>query len=248
MIEKNIEVLNLTKKFDIGFKKNEGALSKTISFLAGRGIKKELTVLKDVSFYAYPGEVIGLIGKNGSGKSTLLRIIAGIYEPDKGEIKTSGRVFYISGLSNGLKLRLTMQDNIYLMSAMMGLDNKEIKEKFSKIVEFSGLGDFLYTKVYQFSSGMVARLSFSVTIFCLEHSNPDILILDEVFGSGADAEFEEKASKKMAELIKRGSTVILASHNLKTIREHCSKVIFIDNGKIIDIGSSEEIINEYKNL
>jgi len=167
MEEKIIEVSNLSKKFNIGFKQNEGALSKLIFFLAGRGVKKELEVLKDISFYAYKGEIIGLIGKNGSGKSTLLRILTGIYNPDKGQVKTSGKVFYISGLSNGLKPRLTMHDNIYLMSSMMGLNNKEIKEIFSKIVEFSGLKDFLYTKVYQFSSGMVARLSFSVTIFKL---------------------------------------------------------------------------------
>ena len=111
---------------------------------------------------------------------------------------------------------------------------KQMKTKCSSILQ----------KVGNLSGGNQQKVVLSKWMF----SEPDILILDEVFGSGADAEFEEKASKKMAELIKRGSTVILASHNLKTIREHCSKVIFIDNGKIIDIGSSEEIINEYKNL
>jgi len=244
--EKNIQLTNISKSFNIGFKKNEGALAKLISFVSGRESKKELKVLKNVSFYTYPAQVIGIIGKNGSGKSTLLRIIAGVYKSDSGQLKTSGRVDYLSGFSNGLSHKLTMEENIYLMGAIMGLSQNDIKEKFKDIVDFSGLKDFVYTKVYQFSSGMVTRLAFAVTIHCLNHCKPDILLLDEVFGAGGDIDFEDKAIEKMVEFIGGGSTVILASHNLKIIEKYCDMVLFLDGGEIVKMGRPADIIDEYK--
>ncbi len=243
--EKNIQLINVSKSFNIGFRKNDGALAKLVSFISGRESRKELKVLKNISFSAYPGQVIGLIGKNGSGKSTLLRVIAGIYKLDSGQLKTSGKVDYLSGFSNGLSPKLTMEENIHHMGAMMGLSQKDIKKRFKEIVEFSGLEDFVYTKVYQFSSGMVTRLAFSVTIHCLNHSNPDILLLDEVFGAGGDIDFEAKAIEKMAEFIGSGATVVLASHNLKIIGQYCDEVLWIDNGKVVANGNPGEICEKY---
>jgi len=244
--EKNIELKNISKSFNIGFKKNEGALAKLVAFVSGRESKKRLEVLKDISFHTYPGQIIGVIGRNGSGKSTLLRIIAGIYKPDGGELKTLGLVNYLSSFSHGLSPKLTMEENIYLMGAMMGLNQNEIKSKFNEIVEFAGLKDFIYTKVYQFSSGMAVRLAFSATIHCLNHSKPDILLLDEVFGAGGDIDFEEKAIQKMAEFIKKGSTVILASHNLKIVENYCNTAFYLNNGGIAKIGPSRDVIDEYR--
>lgn len=244
--EKAVQVVGLSKKFNIGFKKNEGALSRLVSLISGKEIRKEIEVLKNIFFDVCSGEVVGVIGKNGSGKSTLLRIIAGIYEPNEGSVKTLGRVDYLSGFSNGLSMKLTMEENVYLMGSMMGLSQKDVRKKFKDIVEFSGLKDFVYTKVYQFSSGMVTRLAFSVAIHCLEHSSPDILLLDEVFGAGGDIDFEEKAQKKMAEFVRGGATVILASHNLKIVEENCGRVIQIDKGKIIEEGEPGRIISSYK--
>lgn len=245
--EKSIQVAGICKKFNIGFKKNDGALGRLVSFVSGKETRKELEVLKNISFTAKQGEVIGVIGKNGSGKSTLLRIIAGIYQPDTGQVETAGRVDYLSGFANGLSQKLTMEENIYIMGAMMGLSQNDIKEKLGEIIEFSGLKDFLYTKVYQFSSGMVTRLAFSVTIHCLNHSKPDILLLDEVFGAGGDIDFEEKAIQKMGEFLKGGSTVILASHNLKVVEEYCNRAFWLEKGGIIKEGLPSEVIQAYQN-
>jgi len=246
MPEKSIQIVDLKKKFNIGFKRNEGALARLVSSISGRETKRELEVINGISFDVYKGEVMGIIGKNGSGKSTLLRIIAGIYEPDGGKVMTRGRVEYLSGFGNGLSPRLTMEENIYLMGSVLGLDSKEVKKKFDEIVEFSGLSNFIYTKVYQFSSGMVTRLAFSATIHCLNHSKPDILLLDEVFGAGGDIDFEQKAIKKMAEFIKQGSAVVLASHNLNIIESYCDRAILLEDGEIAKDGDPKIIIEEYK--
>jgi ABC-type polysaccharide/polyol phosphate transport system ATPase subunit len=246
--EKGLQVCGISKSFNIGFKKNQGALARVVSFISGKEARKELEVLKEVSFDALPGQVIGLIGKNGSGKSTLLRIIAGIYEPDKGRVKTIGKVDYLSGLTNGLNQRLTMKENIYLMGSMMGLSRKDVRERFQNIVDFSGLKDFVDAKVYKFSSGMVTRLAFSVTIHCLNHSDPDVLLLDEVFGAGGDIDFEGKAIKKMADFIKGGATVVLASHNLEIIKDYSDVVLCLDKGTIINSGNPEKVVDYYKNF
>lgn len=246
--EKNIQVDNVSKRFNIGFKKNQGALARITSFISGKESRKNLEVLNNISFDTYPGQIIGIIGKNGSGKSTLLRIIAGIYEPNGGNVKTVGSVHYLSGFSNGLNPKLTMEENIYLMGMMMGLSKNDIKKRFAEIVDFAGLKDFIYAKVYKFSSGMFTRLAFSTTIHCLEHNDPDILLLDEVFGAGGDIDFEDKAIEKMAEFIKGGATVLLASHSLKIVDDYCDQVMLLDNGKILQFGSPHKVINNYKKL
>ena len=248
MNEKNIRITvdNVSKKFSIGFKEKKGLLARVLEFVSGvYSEKKELAVLQNVSFEVKEGEVAGLIGKNGSGKTTLLRIIAGIYQPDLGNVKTNGKVVYLSGLGQGLSPKLTMRENIFLMGSIMGLGQNDIKKRFNQIVEFSGLKDFTDTKVLQFSSGMVTRLNFSVTINCLEHHKPEILLLDEVFNAGGDLDFQSKGIEKMEELIKGGATVIMASHNLEIIKKYCNKAILLKNGQAIKIGPSEEVVGEY---
>jgi len=239
-----IKVENISKSFDLNFKKNEGALFRLVSLVRGTKVNK-INVLKDISFKAVAGEVIGVIGLNGSGKSTLLRIVAGVYTKDSGSVETTGKMIYLSGFGPALKPKLTMRENILLIGSVMGLSQKDIRNKVAEIVSFAGLNDFLNMKVYQFSSGMVARLNFSIGIHCLKHHNPDILLLDEVFGSGADKNFEEKAIKKMEELISRGATVILVSHDLDIIGRYCQKVILLEKGRIIKIGKPEEVILKY---
>jgi ABC-type polysaccharide/polyol phosphate transport system ATPase subunit len=135
--------------------------------------------------------------------------------------------------------KLTMWENIYLMGSVMGLSQKDIKEKFNEIVEFSGLREFVDMKVYQFSTGMLTRLNFATVIHCVKHQNPDILLLDEVLSSGGDAKFQEQATKKMEELIKGGAAVVLVSHNEDNILKNCGKVIWLDNGRIIESGSQD---------
>ena len=242
-----LEAKDITKSFYIDVLRDESALQGVIRFLKRKTEKKKLAVIKNISLNAYSNEVIGIIGKNGSGKSTLLRVLAEVYKADSGYIKTHGRVVYMSGFSQGLNPRLTMRENIYLMGSVLGLSQKAIRQKFNDIVEFSELGDFVDTPVYKFSSGMVVRLGFSVTIHCLNHNYPEIMLLDEVLEAGGDIGFIKKAIDKMEELIKRGATVIIASHDMENIMKYCNRVILIDSGKIIMDGKPEKVIEQYMN-
>jgi len=241
-----INIQNLVKSFPIEIKKHEGALAKILKIIRGKGRTERRIVLKDISFNVNEREVLGLIGKNGSGKSTLLRVIADIYTKDSGKVRTIGKVVYLNGFNNGLKDRLTMKENIFLMGSILGLSQKKIKARFNEIVEFSGLKENIYDKLYQFSDGMISRLAFSITVHCLKHNTPDIILLDEVFGSGADLEFQEKAINKMEELIKSGATVIISSHNLEIIEKYCNKVIWLDKGEVREIGLAKKIAKRYE--
>lgn len=244
---KKISVQNISKLFNIGFKKSDAALARILSSLLGQEPKKTITVLDSISFEVCAGENVGLIGNNGSGKSTLLRIIAGIYKPSQGKIINNGEVIYMNGFGLGLKQRLTMRENIFLIGSIMGLSRQEIKNRFKEIVTFSELEEFVDTKVYQFSDGMLSRLCFSTTMHCLEQKSPDIILLDEVFGAGGDLNFQNKAVIKMEEFIKSGAAIILVSHNLDIIKKYCDRVILLKDGKIIKEGAADDIVNEYVN-
>ena len=139
-----------------------------------------------------------------------------------------------------------MRENIYLMGSVMGLSQEEIRNRFDQIVEFSGLRDHVDIKIYQFSTGMISRLNFSIVMHCLEYKKPDILLLDEVLSAGGDIDFQEKATKKMEELIKGGAAVILVSHSLSTINDYCDNVIWLEKGNIKEIGKPKNIIKNYK--
>lgn len=245
---KRISINNLYKSFKIGYKKDDGALAKILTLVSGKEPKKTLLVINDLSLEFWSGINLGIIGKNGSGKSTLLKLIAGIYKPDSGKINIQGNLIYIDGYGAGLKKKLSMRDNIYLVALLIGLTKEEINKKFNDIVSFSELENFLDTKVYQFSSGMLNRLSFSITIHCLEHKKPDILLLDEVFGSGGDLFFQKKATKKMEEFINSGTDIILVSHDLNIIKKYCHRSILLQKGKKIEEGETEKIIEKYKML
>jgi len=239
-----IVVERISKKFDLHFRKQEGALARILSLLYW-GEEKELHVLRDISLRVFSGDSIGIIGKNGCGKSTLLRIIAGIYRADKGIVKTNGNIIYLTGFFNGLNDRLTMWENIYLVGAIYGLSQREIKKKFDEIVSFSGLNDFVDTKLYQFSSGMLIRLGFSIVIHCLHQKNPDILLIDEAFTTGGDIEFQQRALGKMEQIIKSGASVLLASHSLDVIQKYCDKVLWIDDGVIAKEGKAGDVVEAY---
>ncbi|MBC8494614.1 ABC transporter ATP-binding protein, partial [archaeon] len=159
-------VKNLSKKFSIGCKKKDSTLARVISILSNKESKKKFQVLKNISFNVKEGEMLGIIGNNGSGKSTLLRTIAGIYKADKGTVEINGRVISVINLNAGLNMRLTMKDNIFLCSSLYGLSKKQTQHIFNKIILFAELEKYIDTKLYQFSSGMLARLSFSIAIFC----------------------------------------------------------------------------------
>lgn len=237
--EKRIIAESVSKKFRIGFKKNQGALARFISFFSGKEPKKIIQVLDNVSFSVDREEILGIIGANGSGKSTLLRIVAGIYEGE-GKIKVNGKIISLIGLTSGLKYNLIMKDNIYLGCAFFGLGRKETKEKIDPIIEFAGLKGFGNTKLWQFSEGMLQRFAFSIAIHC----NPEILLLDEVFSVG-DEEFKIKSVKRIKELVSSGASVLFVSHDLYSVENYCNRTIWLDKGKIIKQGKSKEVCNAY---
>lgn len=225
--KKRIIVNNVSKKFMIGGRKKMGVLSRLLSLVSGKEPRKLIYALKDLSFDVDSSEIVGIIGDNGSGKSTLLRLIAGIYQPDGGSIEVNGKIISLINLVVGLKERLTMKENIFICCSLFGLSQKEARARLEKIMDFSGLHEFIDTKVYQFSEGMKQRLSFSVAVHC----NPDILLLDEVFEVG-DEDFRRKSVDKIKELVKNGASVVLVSHDLDLIKKHCNRVLRVNNGKI----------------
>ncbi|MBW2998608.1 ABC transporter ATP-binding protein [Candidatus Woesearchaeota archaeon] len=242
-----IKVENVSKHFKIDDLKNDTILSMITRFLFNKKKAKRRKVLKNISFEVKEGEVLGIIGRNGCGKSTLLKIIADIYKPSCGKIITNGDLKYVSGFGTGIEGKLTMRENIFLIASLMNLSQKDIKKRFNEIVEFSGLKDFLDTKIYQFSSGMKTRLAFAINIFCIKHKKPEIILLDESLGGGGDLEYSTRALDKMNELIEGGATTIIVSHNLKTIEKYCHKVIWMHNHKIKKVGKSKEVVEKYIN-
>lgn len=250
LISKNkIEVKNISKAFSVGSLGSDLALSHLTSIrslLKGSWHKNKFQVLDDVSFNVENGEILGIIGKNGSGKSTLLRIIAGVYRADSGSVIHHGEVFFLTSMGLGLMEKLTMKDNIYLVGSVMGLKIKKIKNIFNEITDFSELQNFVNLKIRLFSTGMIGRLGFSVSVFCMKNKKSEILLLDEVFGSGADFEFEKKAIGKMEELMHGGTTVVMVSHDLDIMQKYCNRIIWLDAGKIKAVGTPAEIIEKYK--
>jgi len=243
-----IEVKNISKSFGINSFGNDLALAHLVNIFSEKKDKKSIKVLDSISFEVSRGEIIGVIGKNGSGKSTLLRVLAGVYQTDYGQIIHRGDTFYLTSMGFGLMDRLSMRDNIYLVGAVMGLSQKRIKDIFDQIVDFSELREYVDMKIRQFSTGMMGRLGFSISVFCMKNKNSEILLLDEVFGSGADYDFEKKAIAKMEELIQSGATVVLVSHNLEIIEKYCHRVLWLDQGKIKQLGQPKEVIEKYKQI
>lgn len=201
---------------------------------------KIIQALDDVSFKIYKGEKVGVIGYNGAGKSTLLKVIAGVYKPKKGKVFTNGRISPLLGLNSGFDINFSGRDNIFFNGSILGYNKKYLKSKVDEIIEFSELGDYINIPIKNYSSGMMAKLGFSIAAMV----DPDILIIDEVLGVG-DINFSKKSTAKMKELMNSGCTVILVSHSLPQIRQNCDKAIWIDNGHVKAIGEVNQICDLY---
>lgn len=196
--------------------------------------------LTDVSFEIRRGEVVGLIGSNGAGKSTMLKIVAGVLKPTKGKVEAYGNICPMIELGAGFDMDLTARENIFLNGAVMGYSKKFIESKFDEIVEFSELQDFLEVPVRNFSSGMVARLAFSVATIV----EPEILIVDEILSVG-DIAFQAKSEEKMLSMIRGGTTVLYVSHSVESIKKLCNRVVWLDHGHVREIGDAEAVCNKY---
>ena len=201
--------------------------------------KNEFWALKDVNFKINKGEVVGFIGSNGAGKSTLLKVVAGVMKPTKGSVSAYGNICPMIELGAGFDPQLTARENIYLNGAVMGYSKELIDSKFDEIVEFSELKDFLDVPVQNFSSGMTARLAFSIATIV----DPEILIVDEILSVG-DIAFQAKSEAKMLSMIGGGTTVLFVSQSLAQIKKLCDRVIWIEHGVVQKIGG-KEVCDEY---
>jgi ABC-type polysaccharide/polyol phosphate transport system ATPase subunit len=196
--------------------------------------------LHDVSFDVKRGEAFGIIGGNGAGKSTMLKLLSGIMQPTRGSIRASGRVSALIEVTAGFHRELTGRENIYLYGAIMGMTRQEIRQRFDAIVAFSGLEEFLDTPAKRYSTGMFARLGFSVAA----HVDPDVLLVDEVLSVG-DYLFQQKCLERMNAVIAGGATVVFVSHNLRELANLCGRSVLLEKGRVQAVGPTADVIRTY---
>ncbi|WP_082706458.1 ABC transporter ATP-binding protein [Methanobrevibacter sp. YE315] len=202
--------------------------------------KRKIRVLDGVSFKVHRGERVGLLGFNGAGKSTLLRIISGIYEPTEGKVTINGKLAPLLAISAGFDKNYTGKNNIYLNGAFLSMEEDFIDEKYDEIVEFSELGEYINYPVKNYSRGMSAKLGFSIATLV----KPDILIIDEILSVG-DIKFRKKSSDKIYSMMEEGVTVLLVSHSIAQVKKICDRCVWLENGKIVMEGPTEEVCNAY---
>jgi ABC-type polysaccharide/polyol phosphate transport system ATPase subunit len=236
------------KKFRRG--EHHDSLRDLIPALARRAVRSmvaapaleesEFWGLQDISFEVQRGESVAVIGHNGAGKSTLLTHLSGLLQPTRGTITVNGRLSALIEVTAGFHPDLTGRENVFLNGAILGMSRKEVQSKFDEIVEFSGLADFIDTPVKRYSSGMFARLGFSVAA----HMEPEILIIDEVLSVG-DHVFQAKCVEKMKGIARRGTTVFFVSHNIRSVLDLCQRALFLEHGKLIQDGPTSEVVHTY---
>ena len=237
----SINVSHVDLTFEVSHDKIDTLKENFIRTIKGNKSKKiRIHALKDISFQIYKGEKVGIIGFNGAGKSTLLNVITGIYAPDKGSVTTYGKISPLLSLGAGFDLNFSGRRNIILNGAVLGYDKEFLESKIDEIIEFSELGDFIDIPIKNYSSGMLAKLGFSIATAV----NPDILIIDEILGVG-DVNFARKSADKIRSLMDGGTTVLLVSHSIPQIRELCDKAIWIDEGAVKAIGEVNKVCDEY---
>ena len=240
-----IQVDQVSMRFNLGIEKNFSLKQFFIDLFSPKRRKQkkknsEFWALKNVEFDVRKGEVVGFVGSNGAGKSTLLKVVAGVMKPTKGKVKIGGNICPMIELGAGFDMDLTARENIYLNGAVLGYSKEFLDSKFDEIVAFSELQDFLDVPVRNFSSGMVARLAFSIATVV----DPEILIVDEILSVG-DINFQQKSEKKMRSMIGGGTTVLFVSHSIEQIKKLCDRVIWLEHGQVVKIGKPKEICSEY---
>jgi len=202
--------------------------------------EREFWALRDVAFQVQRGEAFGIIGANGAGKSTALKLLSRILRPNRGCIRTHGRLSALIEVGAGFHPDLTGRENVYLNGCILGMKRQEISRRFDEIVEFAGISDFIDTPVKRYSSGMYARLGFAVAA----HVDPEILLVDEVLSVG-DMQFQEKCFERMRRVVSGGTTVIFVSHNLQAVQMLCNRAMFLKSGRVARIGPASEVISQY---
>ncbi len=242
----SITLKNVTIDFPIYGAHTRSLKQQLVHLTTGGLIKRDenaiisVRAIDNVSLQFNSGEVIGLIGHNGAGKSTLLRILSGIYEPTNGKLTVDGKIFALLSLSFGMDSESTGYENILINGVIRGLTKQHIQELSEEIAAFTELGDYLHMPIRTYSDGMRLRLAFSLAV----HLSSEILILDEVIGVGDNA-FMKKAQRRLDNLVEQSDLVILASHSEKVIRKFCSKVVWLNNGKVAFYGAIEQGLKAY---
>ncbi|MBN1900016.1 ABC transporter ATP-binding protein [Candidatus Sumerlaeota bacterium] len=238
MMKNAVEIENLSKKYRIPIRSER----RGVPFLPGSPVA-DFWALSNVTLEIPKGGMLGVIGRNGSGKSTLLKIVSGILEPTSGSVKTEGRVAALLELGAGFHEELTGMENIFLNGAVLGFSRKEILDKLSSIIEFSGLKDFIYTPIKHYSTGMQARLGFAVAI----HMEPEILLIDEVISVG-DQDFKYKCISRIGEFKEKKKTIILVTHDIDIANFVCDDIAWLEKGQIRMMGPANQVAHEYRSL
>jgi teichoic acid transport system ATP-binding protein len=240
-IENVITASNVGLKYDSSTRRDDFRSRSFDLILRRKKKSEEFWAIKDISFDGFTGEVLGIIGSNGAGKTTLCKIIAKILQPDKGKMDVRGEVSALLAMGAGFNRELSGKENIYLNGMMLGMPQKEVDVFYEKICQFSGLGEFITQPVKLYSSGMRARLGFSIAAML----EPEILVLDETLSTG-DLEFAARAAKKIKELVQRAKMVIVVTHNINFVEENCTRVIWIDKGVIREQGEPKEVSGMFR--
>ena len=236
-----IEAKNISFAYRVLNKQHSSLKTLFRDFLHGRVAIEDYVAIKDLSFEIKKGETVAIIGKNGAGKSTLLKILARVIEPTTGSISITGSIAPMIALGAGFNAELTGRENILFYSSLLDRDISKVKPRIDEIITWAGIADHLDYQLRTYSTGMVARLAFSVAT----DEIPDILIIDEILSVG-DGEFAIKSKQRLVEILDSGCTVIMVSHDLATVAELAQKVIWIEKGEIKMVGQPSEVIAAYQ--
>lgn len=238
-----ISVQNVSMSFNLNKEKVDNLKEYFIKFVTRKLEYKKFDALKDISFEVKKGERLAIMGFNGAGKSTLLKVIVGVYKPTAGTVERSGVIAPLLELGAGFDPNYSGKENIFLYGSILGYSRDYIQSKYDEIVSFSELGKFIDVPLKNYSSGMKARLGFSIATAV----EPDVLILDEVLSVG-DAKFREKSLKKVQSMFDKGVTVLFVSHNAQQVKEICDRAILINHGEIIAQGEVNEVVDLYQRI
>lgn len=236
-MQKVININNVWKKYKIGVSKK---ITEIVTSFFSTPKEKEFWALKGINLKISKGETIGVIGPNGSGKSTFLKILAGVTQPTRGSISINGKVASLLELGTGFHQELTGRENIYLYGSILGININEIKKNFDSIISFANIKKFIDTPVKHYSSGMYIRLAFSIAV----HMNTEILLIDEVLSVG-DLYFQQKAKEKIRAMKQKGITIIIVSHDLRTIEDFCDRIVVFESGRIVKESKASKALNSY---
>ena len=236
-----IDIKDVSKRYKLYRNKKDQAIEALLPFIHRK--HSDFYAIKNFNLTVRQGDILGVLGRNGSGKSTLMKLVAGVIQPSSGTVKVQGNLVPLLELGSGFYREFTGFENIYFYTAVLGYPKKKVLEKTKEIIEFADIGEFIHQPLKNYSSGMHARLAFSVSVSI----DPDILILDEVLSVG-DASFKQKSYAKIREFFDNGKTILFVSHSMESIKTLCNRAIVLESGKLVKEGTPEDAVEFYQDL